>query len=403
MMLKELLESSKLEPTFCASLLGVAPEHFESWIEGRRSIPRFIVPQLSTIFGVSEQVITDSVPSGEMLKPRVWYKLRDEALTVADREMVGLVRKLGFHIHQLQLATGGPLCGHADFLSQVRVAVDAGASMEEQARVAARTFRALASMNHQQQGVGDWFRPFLRRLGFLVVETPLRHSLIDGCSFVVGSGGTTAPCLFANSYKSTWFRRNVVLMHEAGHVIFDVDAEEVVLDYKDPMIATERETRAQVFARECLVPESVLTHFTNQFGLKWDALSDRDLARLVAEIHVEQRIILEAARVAKLIDETQFDTYLRFSCEPYLRSYTTHALSTREYFKRWVQSSPKWVPENRNSNLAARPVRLPSSYVGRVIDAYNSGEISLGKAAEMLLMDRETFRRRFSELLVSAD
>ena len=96
--------------------------------------------------------------------------------------------------------------------------------------------------------------PTLRTLGILVIESPVK-SAVEGCAFSVGSESGATPSVFANSYKSTWFRRNAVMMHEVGHAIFDLESEQISIDYKDESSDELKELRAQTFAQECLVPK----------------------------------------------------------------------------------------------------------------------------------------------------
>jgi len=57
------------------------------------------------------------------------------------------------------------------------------------------------------------------------------------------------------------------------------------------------EVRARAFARETLVPRSVLLHYTNQLGIDWQHLTPRQLAELMASIHVEQGRCFEGIRM----------------------------------------------------------------------------------------------------------
>jgi hypothetical protein len=159
-----------------------------------------------------------------------------------------------------------------------------------------------------------------------------------------------------------------------------------------------KELRAQSFAQECLVPRSVLIQIANRHGLKWNTLSAEDIARLTADSHVEQRFVLRAAFDAELITSDQLESYQATACETQLRNLSTHALNTREYLQTLAAQSPKWIAENRNTEVGRRSLRLPSTYVSQVIDALRAGEISEGKAAEMLMMDRDTFRSRFNSM-----
>ena len=92
-MLKQIIEATRLSPEFCASLLRVPAEQFREWMDGKRPIPQFVVPELSAILGVGEKSLLAQKPvrgtGGGSLAPAIWFKLRTDNLTVADREFVG--------------------------------------------------------------------------------------------------------------------------------------------------------------------------------------------------------------------------------------------------------------------------------------------------------------------------
>ncbi len=204
--------------------------------------------------------------------------------------------------------------------------------------------------------------------------------------------------MFANTFKSTWFRRNEVLLHEVCHAIFDLANDPVSLDFvNESESPTVSEERARSFAQECLVPRSVLLHYTNKLGIKWSELTVEQLAELVAQTHVEQRTIIHAAYGNGMISEDLRVRYSTYECSPVLRGISPHTLTAREYMKTLAADTPKWIARNRTTSLGTRRLRLPAGYVKQVIDATNSGEISVGKAAEMLMMDRYTFAERFGD------
>lgn len=160
------------------------------------------------------------------------------------------------------------------------------------------------------------------------------------------------------------------------------------------------EARANAFARECSIPESVLLHYTSQIGIKWDRLSKRELALLVAGIHVEKETVLGAALDYGLIDASLRSQYSAMDCAAEIRSASPHSLSTREYLKsNGVERSPLWRAENRRVEIGLRRLRLPVGMVQRVIEAINEQEISVAKGAELLLMNRYAFVERFGPVL----
>ena len=107
-------------------------------------------------------------------------------------------------------------------------------------------------------------------------------------------------------------------------------------------------------------------------------------------------MVLKAAFEADLIDAEQLSRYSAYECATEVRRLTDHALTTRDYLKKYALENPKWMAENRTATVGARAIRLPSLYVQQVLDAFHSDEISGGKAAEMLMMEEETFLERFA-------
>ena len=408
-MLKQIISATKLPSEFCASLVGVDPGQFSDWIEGRKPVPKFILPELSSVLGVREADIVASVQTGrqsnaETITPAVWYKLRDDKLIDRDREMVGLVRKLGFFLGQLQQVRGERLLEYAPLFGTVRNGVDRNLPPSSQGMQAARTFRGASSLQHGQGGIGELIRPYFRKIGLLLVESPLKGSQLEGCCFSVGAGDPLTPCLFANSFGSTWFRRNAVLLHELCHAIFDLEDDPVAIDFIErhdgvSTLTLLNEARAQAFAQEALIPKSVLVQFTNKFGLHWNNLSMNDIGRLIAESHVEQKLLLKAAMDAGFIDDEQRLIYESVNCASEIRSYSTHALNTREYLRLRAEESPKWIGENRNTDVGTRSLRVPVRYIDEVLKALNEGIITTGKAAEMAMMEKHTFLKRFRNLI----
>ncbi len=404
-MLKDILDAALLSPDYCADLLSVPRERFAEWVSGK-TIPKFILPEMISILGISERDINSKARSGYIaagaLAPAVWYKLRDDKLSATDREMVGIIRKLGFYMGQLDRVRGIGLPQYPTLFAEVRKRGDAAASPAVQGQLAAEAFRTLSGLSKGQRGIGEVIRPHLRTSGLLLVESPLPESGIEGCSFKVDIRGETRACLFANLYKSTWFRRNSVIAHELCHAIFDIDTEQVSLDYWDENTNSLSEQRAQAFARDLLVPRSVLLHYTSQLSIDWSALSSRQLAFLMAEIHVEQRMLIEAACEAGLIDMEQADAYRQVDCADELKAVSTHALSTPEFISQSGCGDAKWLAENRTGKIGSRRILLPVGYVDQVLESVKSEDISIGKAAEMLMTDENTFLKRFGDLLPQA-
>jgi Zn-dependent peptidase ImmA (M78 family) len=405
-MLKQIIEATRLSPEFCASLLRVPAEQFREWMDGKRPVPQFVIPELSTILGVNEKSLLARGPvrgtDGGSLAPAIWFKLRADNLTAADREFVGLVRRLGFFMAQVEVIRGIRSSPAWRAVAQAILGqVDRSAPPAVQGRDAALSFRSAANLEHGQTGIGELIRPRLRQIGMVVIESPIPKSSLEGCCFNIGREGNLRPCVFANTFKSTWFRRNEILLHEVCHAIFDLENDPVSLDFRDQSqeVSALSEVRARVFAQETLVPRAVLVHYTSQLGLNWQCLTAQQIAQLVAAVHVEQETLLRAAHDNGFISEERHLQYSECNCGTVLREISFHAWTTREFVRQQAGESPKWIAENRNTTVGARSLRLPAGYVQQVIETLNMGEISMAKAAELLMMDRYSFAERFGDLV----
>lgn len=403
LMLKEIIEAARLSPEFCANLARVPIEQFREWMDDKKQIPGFAIPELSAVLGVTEKALLSRKPirpsDGSSVAPAIWFKLRDSRLGDSDREFVGLVRRLGFSMMQLDDIRNVRSSSVWNAIAQsVSNQIDRNSPPALQGSEAAARFRSVANLEHGQVGIGELIRPRLRQSGLVVIESPLTKSSLDGCCFEIGAEGDKRPCVFANTFKSTWFRRNEVVLHEVCHAIFDLANDPVSLDFvNEGEGSTISEERARAFSQECLVPRSVLVHYAHQLGIKWNDLTVEQLAQLVAETHVEQRVVVRAAYKNGLITNDLWDRYYAYDCAPILRSISSHTLTTREYMQSVAADMPKWIARNRTTSLGTRRLRLPAGYVKQIIDAANAGEISFGKAAEMCMMDRYTFSERFGD------
>jgi Zn-dependent peptidase ImmA (M78 family) len=407
-MLQVVLDSAGLDAHTCAGLLGISPTVFAEWSAGQRPIPESMLPLLSAVFSVPLSVLRASAKSTKGLKeedvtPAIWFKFRGPELVDADRECVVLIRQLGHYLNELEAVTRNRSLQWKTLFASIRNSTDLQAAPREQGRSAARMFREGTTLGYGQKGNGEVLRGLLRSLGVLVIETPLKESHLEGCSFSVGTQAASRPCIFANTHHVTWFRRNMVLMHEVGHAIFEstVGATLDFLDRDDT--ADPSEMRAQAFAQECLVPKSVLVHVAQTNGIKWASLSARALARLVADTHVEQRTIVDAGVDAGLITLETGEELKRADINSDLHELSPHAFSTPEYLELIGSGKANEWLGKRTTTLTSRSLRLPVGYVMLVVDAYRSYQISLGKAAEYLMIDESEFAERFGDVYAGVE
>ena len=398
-MLQQVLTASGLETSACAGLLGVNETIFAEWASGQRPIPESMVPFLATVLGVKTDVLRASLKqakSGDAdITPAIWYKFRGPRVVDADRDCVLLIRELGFHMHELETVTEKRAVGWSALFEGIRRTTDLQAPPREQGRQAARIFRQSTGLDQGATGIGEVFRGNLRNLGILVIESPITKSSMEGCSFYVGASGGERPCVFANAYKTTWFRRNMVLMHELAHAIFDAESAGAALDFIGTKISDDvSEERAEAFAQEALLPREVLKHLSQKNGVHWDSLDALSMAKLVAESQVEQSVVISAAGSAGLINQDATEVLGQLAIASFLPSLTERALETRAFIASRGADAAEWVAK-RTTTVPTRSLRLPSKYVDNVICAFRDGLISRGKSARMLMIDEDTFQERF--------
>lgn len=406
-MLKQILEATRLDPAFCAEALRVPLRDFQDWLDQKQPLPRYVVAELCNILGVDPSRLTSRVAASNaaLIAPAVWFKLRDERLMDADRRTVALIRRLGYAVSQFERISEGQGSAAWNALSQAVLGrVDRSAPPADQGQNAAIAFRAALGLEHGQKGVGEILRPLLRRRGLLLIESPISKSGLEGCTFAVGARDFERPCVFVNTFRSTWFRRNEIILHEVCHAIFDLANDQVSLDFRGSPDEGEdfAEVRARFFSQNVLVPKSVLVHCQNRLGMKWHELTAENIAHLIAETHAEQRTVLRAALAAGLIDQPLFESYLKLDCASHLKAMSERALMTHEFLSKLPQQKREeiaFLNRVRKTTLGRSDLRLPISHIQRVLTAVGNQEISPRKGAELLLMEPFVFEKRFRDLL----
>lgn len=406
-MLRELLEHTGIDVTRTAGLLGVSDEIFDEWLSNQRQIPTSMLTTLSNVVGIDlspyvrRKVGTQEAAS---VTPAIWFRFRGDRLVSADREFVFLVRLLGFYINDLEEVTGNRAVGWKSLFQEIRQRVNLQAPPRLQGIEAANMFRESRGLSTGASGIGEVLRGNLRSMGVLVIEAPLPESQLEGCCFYVGERPTDRPCVFANSHHTTWFRRNMILLHEIAHAIFDAESSGAALDFASGLAGSDAlaEERADAFAQQVLAPKQVLVHVAQRNGISWRSITAGDMAKLVAEIGAEKRTILRSAYECELVTEDEYIRYGELEISPILKELSTHALSTRDFIRLTGATSQEWVGK-RTTTTTSRELRLPVSYVSAVLKACRAGEISRGRASEMLMVDAEVFSERFGNVIAHYD
>ena len=193
-------------------------------------------------------------------------------------------------------------------------------------------------------------------------------------------------------------------MHELAHAIFDIEGSAASLDFAgEPDTRQLEEMRAQAFSLEALVPREVLNHIARTNGLKWESLTNRDIAVLVAASQVEQSAVIKAALEAGFINAALAEIYSTAEIHDHLKDLSERALTTQEFVKARRIGEGAIIPaEFRTTTIPSRALRLPLPYVARVVNLAAQNEISIGKAAQMLMIEKDTFRERFGASMQEA-
>lgn len=396
MVLQQILDTAGIDHRVCADTLGLGFEVFAEMLSGQREIPESMVPVFSATLGVHPDVLTARKRQRPAeVTPAIWFRLRAPELTDADREYVLIVRRLAYFLHEVEEIKQVRAQRWKVLFESIRRIVDPQASPTEQGRLAARLFRDDTGLRHGLTPIAESLRGAIRSLGILVFEAAVHESQLEGCSFYVGPAGRERPCLFANSYKTTWFRRNDTLLHEAAHAIFDVESAIASLDFADRLGSDDvTEQRANAFAQECLVPSDLLRAVGQRLRIDWSKLTRRQLAELVAETGAEQRLVLKAAAEAGLISDDRQADLMNATIGDLLPGLTDRALTTEQFVRKVGKESAPWLSK-RSATTSPRTFLLPSRFVADVEDLYRQGLISRGKAARMLMIEEADVDERF--------
>jgi hypothetical protein len=113
--------------------------------------------------------------------------------------------------------------------------------------------------------------------------------------------------------------------------------------------------------------------------------------------------VVAAGVEAGLIAPEMAEDLKRIDISGDLRELSSHALSTEEYLELIGSvNAHEWIGK-RTTTLTPRSLRLPVGYVTAVVDAYRNCQISLGKAAEYLMIDDSEFAVRFGDIYAGVE
>lgn len=400
-MLSEVVESFDLPREFWADLVGCSPVQLNEWLAGQREIPASAARRISRAIGVPADAVlaTRRVPGGAAsLLPPMWRKARDQGLETRGLRTVAMTRLLAAKYDEILALVEPSSDSYRLLVNEIRSKVDLQAPVAAQGAAAARSFLDLTGLGKGARGIGEVFRGALRARGILVLETPIKDATLEGYCVPVGPALRTRPCLLANSYKTTWFRRNYVLLHELAHAVFDLEGETAIFDVtsrSSTVTLQIAEERADSFAMHALLPRELLVAVENR-GFRLRYLTAETLAHVIALTHAEQKLIVRAALNYDLISEDDAERLggLKLTLKD-LAEVTYHAKGLAD-----LSADQLIYPEvvtwaDRLTTFPIRGIRLPIPFVKLVLQAFNEGKITASKAAELLMVTRDDLSRRY--------
>lgn len=406
-MLAEVIKTLEVPARFWAELVGCSSSQMSEWLSGQRDLPESVAERLSRAIGIpASTFLGKRVPAAPMqsLLPPLWLKARNQGLGVPEHRAIAIARLLASRFEEvLSLVEEVRTVAYRTTFEEVRKAVDPQAPAEAQGETAAAAFLRFSTLDKGGVGIGEVFRGYLRALGVLILETPVESAKLEGFCLPVGTPPNVRPCLLANAFKTTWFRRNYVLLHELAHAIFDLDGTTAVFDElpgdgSASGLADIAECRADAFAMHTLVSRKMLAAFEGKHGAI-RTLGKVGLARLVAQTHGELRLVLRAARRYNLLTEEAALGLAATDIAEELRKQSSHAKLLPHLTKDEVWNPDLISVRVRTTTFPLAGIRLPIPFVRLVLDALVAEQIVPRKAAELLMITTEELTERFPQLV----
>jgi Zn-dependent peptidase ImmA (M78 family) len=207
-----------------------------------------------------------------------------------------------------------------------------------------------------------------RKIGISIYRKKMENSDISGISLKHSSIGK----FILVNYNEDIFRQRFTVAHEAAHAIFDLDDND---DYfslskwdKNDLV----EIRADAFASAYLIPQFVLEIIPN--NKSW---SSEKLLEWAIKLKVSIPALLKTLKDRKLIYQEHYRDFEHISIpneckiDPEIKGLSAKSLERKKYL---LEKG------------------ISQTYINKCKLAFENGFISIGKMAEMLLMDINELR-----------
>lgn len=229
--------------------------------------------------------------------------------------------------------------------------------------------------------VGERIFDLLDDLGVPTYRTALQDDRISGLLVRHPAAGWV---IFINAAQYRW-RRVFTAAHEFGHLLFHSPDQLVACRIFDPNQESEdvtAEAFVNAFASEFLMPENGVKRFLKEIGAATDRLGAEEVVRLQRYFGVSFQAMLYRLQRLRLMSEVDVQT-LKEGTKPV-------ALAWRLGYQPDADEFRLTDSDEDESSLVQR---FPREYLALVFEAFGSGRISNGRAAELLQLDRGEFDR----------
>lgn len=239
--------------------------------------------------------------------------------------------------------------------------------------------------------IGDRLFDLLETLGLAVYRAPLADSRVSG---LLVNHSEAGPVIFVNASQYRW-RQIFTAAHQYGHYLFHRSEQPVACrifapDGHDEAMDVTGEEFVNAFASEFLMPEDGIKRLLVEMGAASDRLGPDDVVRLQRHFRVSFQAMLYRLLRLRLLSEADMQK-MKAETRPVV-------LAWRLGF--FVESDEFGEAEHDELDLAEK---FPREYIGLVLEAFDRGEISNGRTAELLELNRGAFDRLFRVLRRAAN
>lgn len=239
--------------------------------------------------------------------------------------------------------------------------------------------------------IGDRLFDLLETLRLAVYRAPLADSRVSG---LLVNHPEAGPVIFVNAAQYRW-RQVFTAAHEYGHYLFHRSEQPVacrifVPDRQDEAVDVTGEEFVNAFASEFLMPEDGIKRLLVEMGAASDRLGPDDVVMLQRHFGVSFQAMLYRLLRLRLLSEGDVQK-MKAETRPVLLAWRL-GLS--------VEPDEFGKAECDELDLAQK---LPREYIGLVLEAFDRGAISNGRAAELLELNRGAFDRFRRALREAAD